>query len=254
MHKKNLILNFILFINSNYTFSKDSMIQHLAIIMDGNRRWATHQGMAKWRGHQEGLKAIEHAINFCLGKSIKFLSLYTFSLENLKNRSKLEQDYLFDLLIDESNKILKDSKEKNVKIKFIGDKTLFPEKVLKCVQDLEKETETFTKLQVNFLFMYGSRQEIFFGIKELIKKIKSGEIEEKDITPELFESCLWTHNIPEPDLIIRTGGARRLSNFLLYQAAYSEFCFLDLYWPEINVQHLEKAYSDFGGTTRNFGV
>jgi len=102
--------------------------------------------------------------------------------------------------------------------------------------------------------MYGARQEIFFGIKELIKKIRNGEVKDEEVTPELFENCLWTHNIPEPELIIRTGGEKRLSNFLLYQAAYSEFCFFDFYWPEIKPDHFEKAYLEFGRTNRNFGL
>lgn len=221
--------------------------------MDGNRRWATERGLAKWNGHREGIKAIERAINFCIEKKIKHLSLYTFSLENLKNRSQDEQDYLFDLLVDESRNILKNAKEKCIKIKFIGDRSLFPDRICKAVDNMESETQTFDVLRVNFLFMYGARQEIFFGIKELIKKIKYGEIDEKDVTPELFENCLWTHNIPEPEMIIRTGGVKRLSNFLLYQAAYSEFYFLDVYWPEIGAEHFEKIYSEFSNTKRNFG-
>ena len=229
-------------------------MQHLAIIMDGNRRWAKKNSLLNWQGHQEGVNAIERAINFCLDKGIKFLSLYTFSIENLKNRSEMEQKFLFDLLIRESKNILKNCKEKSVRVKFIGDVSLFPENVNHAIKQLESETSKFNNLQLNFLFMYGARQEIFFGIKELLKKIRYGEIKEEDVTPELFESCLWTHNIPEPELIIRTGGARRLSNFLLYQAAYSEFCFLDLYWPEIRIEHFEKAYNDFKFTQRNFGT
>jgi undecaprenyl diphosphate synthase len=230
------------------------MLKHLAIIMDGNRRWAKQKGVARWRGHQEGAKVIEYAINFCLEMNIKFLSLYTFSLENLKNRSKQEQDFLFDLLVDEAVKILKNAKEKSIKIKFIGDKSLFPERVLAAVNNLEIETQSFDKLQVNFLFMYGARQEIFFGIQELLKKIRYGEFKAEEVTPELFEKCLWTHNIPEPEVIIRTGGVKRLSNFLLYQAAYSEFFFLDIYWPEVRMEHLQKVYTEFGDTKRNFGV
>lgn len=228
-------------------------MRHLAVIMDGNRRWAVKQGMAKWFGHKEGAKVIQYAIDFCLNKHIEFLSLYTFSMENIK-RSDEEKKYLFDLLISESKKIVNDCLKKNVRVKFIGDKSLYPQDVLEAVMQMEKITAQCTSLQVNFLLFYGSRQEIFWGIKELIKKIKTENLDDDAINNELFEQCLWTYGIPEPALIIRTGGRNRLSNFLLYQSAYSEIIFLDCLWPEITYTDFEQCLTNFETTQRNFGV
>lgn len=229
-------------------------MKHLAIVMDGNRRWAQKQGMAKWLGHKEGAKTIDYAVDFCLEKGIKFLSLYTFSLENLQKRPKIEKDYIFDLFLKEYKKIIPDCIKKGVKIKFIGDRSLYPKKILDAVLECEFQTQNFFNLQLNFLFFYGGTQEIFWGIKELIKKIKTEGLDAQSLSEEMFESCLWTHGIPEPELIIRTGGRNRISNFLLYKAAYSEIMFLDCLWPDIQKIHLQECYNQFESTQRNFGV
>ncbi len=229
------------------------MIKHLAIVMDGNRRWATQRGMAKWLGHYHGAQAVEHAINFCLGQKIKFLSLYTFSLENLK-RSEEEKNYIFSLITKEAQHRLPQFIQNNVRIKFIGDKTLFPEQILPTINEVEQATVDCDSLQVNFLFCYGGQQEIFWGIKSLLQKVQTGELKQEELTPQLFEECLWTYTIPEPEIIVRTGGKNRLSNFLLYKAAYSELFFLNEFWPEITKDHLQKILTDYQEIQRNFGA
>lgn len=229
------------------------MIKHLAVIMDGNRRWALARGMQAMLGHHEGAKAIEHAIKFCLETGIGYLSLYTFSLENFQ-RSEHEKEYLFNLMAQELEARLTSFISKDIRIKFIGDRTIFPEQVMPICRKIEQETEHCSKLVLNFLFCYGAQQEIIEGVRKLVRKVKSGELNEHDLTEKVFEQNLWSYGTPPPDLIIRTGGRQRLSNFLLYQAAYSEFCFLDCLWPDITLDHFKTVVNDFENSTRNFGV
>jgi len=229
------------------------MIKHLACIQDGNRRFAKSKGWLPWYGHREGIKATLRVVDFCLENNIRYLSLYTFSIENFR-RSFEEVKYLFSLIEDESEEMLKMSREKNIQIKFIGDRTLFPATLIPVCDRLEQETKDNTALQVNLLFCYGARQEVTSGVKEIIKKIRTGELSEDDINPEVVEQHLWLHDVPAPELIIRTGGVKRLSNFLLYQAAYSELCFLDCLWPELTTQHLHDAFANYQVQQRNFGT
>ena len=228
-------------------------MKHLACIMDGNRRWAKQHGWVPWSGHKEGVLAAQRVVDFCLAKGISFLSLYTFSVENFR-RSEQEQHYMFKMLVNESSKSLDNWIKKGVRVRFIGDLSLFPEDVQQACARLEKETAAQTKLQVNLLFGYGSRQELVFCMQQVGKKLLKGELALEDISPQILEQHLWTEGIPGPDLVIRTGGAQRLSNFLLYQVAYSELYFLECFWPEINNTHLEKAVEYFNQCKRNFGT
>ena len=230
------------------------MLQHLACIMDGNRRWAKQRGWLPWDGHRAGLNAAVRVIDYCLAKNIPYLSLYTFSLENFK-RPEQELNFLFNVLIQEMKKnLIDDFVQKGVAIRFIGDRTAFPTSVLPSCIELEEGTKGGKRLIVNLLFCYGGRQEIISAIKKLIHKVKIGEIDENAITDDLFEHYLWTEGTPAPDLIIRTGGVKRLSNFLLFQAAYSELCFIDCLWPDISDNDLNKAMETFTQCQRNFGV
>ncbi len=228
------------------------MIQHLAFIMDGNRRWAKKQGLKPFFGHSKGAQALHHVIEFCIKKSIKHVSLYTFSIENFK-RSELEVAYLFDLLIKEATNKLALFLEQGVRVRFVGDRALFPESVRSTIISLEQATVGCAQLNLNVLFCYGARQEIVGGIKKVVAHLRDGLIALEDISEDLFKRYLWTGEIPEPELIIRTGGCKRLSNFLLYQAAYSELCFLDCLWPEITQEHMQGALDNYIQTQRNFG-
>lgn len=228
-------------------------LDHLAVIMDGNRRWARQQGLFFWQGHEEGVNAARRSMEFCLEKKIPYLSLYTFSIENFK-RSAEEKSYLFALVGKMAQKSLSFFKEHMIKATFIGDRSLFPVSLMETLNAIEKETENFAALQVNFLFCYGGRQEILGGVKKIIQRIKDGDISEDNITESEFASCLWTHSIPEPDLIIRTGGEQRLSNFLLFQAAYTELYFIKSFWPEIQSTHLQEAVDSYYQKQGNYGV
>lgn len=229
------------------------MVKHLACIMDGNRRWARRKGWLPWLGHREGMNAVQRAIDYCLEKNIPYLSLYTFSLENFK-RPQDELNFLFDTLVSEAEGMAEQCKEKGVRVRFIGDRTQFPASVAPVCARIEQVTQDFTRLNVNFLFCYGSRQEIMNAVKQIALKVKSGHLAESDITDELFANNLWTSGIPDPDLIIRTGGVHRLSNFLLYQAAYAELYFLDCLWPELTKNHLDDALAFFKNCQRNYGT
>lgn len=229
------------------------MIKHLACIMDGNRRWAKRRGWFPWLGHRQGVDAVRAAVDFCLKNNIPFLSLYTFSIENFK-RSVREKSFLFNLMIRTIEKERKTLIERGIKVRFLGDRTLFPENVRCACDQLEQETASLTNLNLNLLFCYGARQEIVSGIKGVIKQVKAGLVTEDDITVDTVFDHLWTGSLPDPDLIVRTGGVRRLSNFLLYQAAYSELCFLDCLWPELTEEHLEGAVKEFEQCKRNFGT
>lgn len=230
------------------------MIKHLACIMDGNRRWAHHRSLPSMFGHKEGIKAVERTADFCLKHNIPHLSLYTFSIENLK-RSLSEKQSIFGLLVSyfTDNEIQKFI-EKDVRIAFIGDRSLFPAQIIDTCANIEKETAQGKKLTINFLFCYGARQEITDAVKKIVHAVQQGIVSPEHITDDLIVSKLWLTDIPDPELIIRTGGGQRLSNFLLYQAAYSELYFTDTLWPDFTEAHLIDALTYLNTCQRNFGV
>lgn len=228
------------------------MLKHLACIMDGNRRWAIKQGLLSSFGHKKGLEAVTTVVDFCLEKRIDYLSLYTFSIENLQ-RSLAEQQYLFEVLAQDAVQNIAIFKQKNVNIRFVGDRSLFPKSVKPVCETLEKETKACDGLYLTFLLCYGGRQEIVDATKRIAAHIKKGDLQSTDITPEVFNRFLWTAELPSPDLIIRTGGHHRLSNFLLFQGAYSELYFLDCLWPDISRKDLDMAVTYFDDCQKNFG-
>lgn len=228
-------------------------MKHLACIMDGNRRWAQKRGKLPWLGHSQGVEACQRVVEFCLIRNIPYLSLYTFSLENF-TRPLQELDYLFGMMKSQAQRFVDRACEQSVAIRFIGDRTKFPKNLVSLTEYVENETCQGSKLQLNLLFCYGGRQEITLGIRAIVRKIKEGLLAEEEIDDRVIEQHLLTYGIPEPDLIIRTGGSQRLSNFLLYQAAYAEFYFTDCLWPDITHEHLEHATAFFDNCRRNFGT
>ena len=226
-------------------------MQHLAIIMDGNRRWAKNNGIKGIYGIKSK-ESVRTAIRFCLKNNIKHLSLYAFSLENF-NRSRTEQEILFNLLISTMTSELSGLIEQGVRVKFVGDKNFFPNHVKPIIEKAESQTKLFSKLNLNILFCYGGRQEIINATKIIAQKVKSGELEMDNIDDDIMKQSLWTEGTPDPDLVVRTGKTFRISSFLTYQSVYSEFAFLDCYWPEITEDHLNQCVSGFLDTKRNFG-
>lgn len=232
----------------------NNSISHLAIIMDGNRRWAKKNKLSFGTGYAEGgFGAVKRAIEFCLSRGIKHLSLYAFSLENFK-RPQEEQDFLFDTIVNQGQKNIPYLQKHDVQVKFVGDRSVFPQRVIPTCELVERETEQCSSIFVNLLFCYGGRQEIVSGVKNLLKQVRDGVLTEDAITEQALQDCLWTARTPDPELIIRTSGVQRLSNFLLFQSAYSEFCFLDCLWPEITEKDLATAVDSYTGVRRNFGL
>lgn len=231
----------------------EAPITHLACIMDGNRRWAQQHGLKKIEGHKAGIEAAKKTIEFCLQKKIKYLSLYTFSTENF-NRAQDEVQGIFELMAHEAHKGVDEFKKHDIRVRFIGDRALFPAQLVPLLEQFETETAHCHTLHVSFLFCYGAQQEIAAAAKNIARKVKAGEIGEDDITPELVSKHLWTHEIPPPDVIVRTGYVSRLSNFLLFQAAYAELFMLDCFWPDITTQKLQDVYDQYLNRHRRFGT
>lgn len=228
------------------------MISHIACVMDGNRRWARSRGMPAFMGHREGAKAIEKIAKYCLDNAIKHLSLYTFSIENL-GRSEEEKSFLFNLLVEQAEAQLSKFLEYGIKVHFVGDRSLFLPQVKEACERLEQKTAGQDKLILNFLFCYGGQQEILAACKKAIQAVKNGDLKENDLTVEWIMKNLWSSHNPPPEMIIRTGGKHRLSNFLLYQSAYSELFFTDTYWPDFSPEELDKMVKEYGKIKRNFG-
>ena len=218
-------------------------IKHMAIIMDGNGRWGLKHKNSRNLGHKEGLKTVEMVMRYCLKKKIKFLTLYAFSTENWKRPLK-ERSYLFRLLeIYLTEKLEKLNNEK-IKIKILGEKKFY-NKLNKLLDFAEKKTIRNTKLQINLALNYGSKKEIVYAFNKLKKRSK---ISENDINNNLY-----TKNIPDPEILIRTGNTQRLSNFLLWQAAYTEIFFEKKLWPDFKDEDLNKIVKKFSNIKRNFG-
>ena len=218
-------------------------IKHMAIIMDGNGRWGLKHKNSRNLGHKEGLKTVEMVIKYCIKKKIKFLTLYAFSTENWIRPLK-ERSYLFRLLeIYLTEKLEKLNNEK-IKIKILGEKRFY-NKLNKLLDFAEKKTIRNTKLQINLALNYGSKKEILYAFNKLKKKRK---ISENDI-----DNSLYTKNIPDPEILIRTGNTQRLSNFLLWQSAYTEIFFEKKLWPDFKRDDLNKIMKRFSNIKRNFG-
>ena len=229
-------------------------IQHLGIIMDGNRRWAKRNGFKPWIGHKKGVDPVKMTLEYCLEHKIPHLTLYTFSLENF-NRPQQELDYLFNILAKEiSQKELQDIFERGIRVRFIGDRARFPAQLIDTINDIEEKTANNTALTLNLLFCYGGQQEIVVAAQRLARRCRDGEIDPQDITPQVFQEQLWLGDGPSPDLIIRTAGDQRLSNFLTWASAYSELAFLPCFWPDLTEKLLHETISNFYTRKRTFGT
>ena len=219
-------------------------LNHVAIIMDGNGRWGLKYKKSRNEGHKAGLKSLEEIINETIKKNIKYLTLYAFSTENWK-RPKKEINYLFNLLENFLQNKIEDLNKKNIKLKIIGVKN-FSSKLNNLLISCERKTNKNNKLQINLALNYGSKYELMNAFKKLSKINKS--INEKN-----FQKCLQTANIPDPDILIRTGNTQRLSNFLLWQLAYSEIFFIKKLWPDFNIRDYNNIIRKFKSIKRNFG-
>jgi len=228
------------------------MLKHIALIMDGNRRWAKSRGLPAVLGHREGVKAVERVTQYCLERQIPYLTLYAFSLENFK-RSDEEKNCLFELVSSGVRSYAKKFMEHGIQVNFIGDREKFPEHVRVSCEETERLTAHNDRIRVNILFCYGGQQEIVTAVKSCINQVQAGVLNPDDLTPARFEQELWSGKFPAPELIIRTGGMPRLSNFLLFQAAYSELFFTDTFWPALSNEELDIIINEYLLVKRNLG-
>ena len=219
-------------------------LKHVAIIMDGNGRWGLKNKNSRNAGHQRGLKTVEKIINASIKHNIPYLTLYTFSTENWK-RPKKEIKYLFNLLENFLQKKINEINDHNIKIKIIGEKK-FSKKLNKLLRYCENKTKNNNVLQINLALNYGSKNELINAFRKLLKN--NEQINEKKLS-----KYLYTYSIPDPDLLIRTGNTNRLSNFLLWQIAYSEIFFVKKLWPDFNENDFQKIINSYKKTKRNFG-
>ena len=226
--------------------------QHIAIIMDGNRRWAREKGKIASEGHKIGAANLENLAKFCNKIGVKYLTVYAFSTENWK-RSEQEVSALMILLKNYLKRFSKSANEDNIKIKILGNVDILEEGLKKSINDTVDRTKNCTGLTLNIAFNYGGRDEITNAMKKIATKVQNNEIKIEDIDENLIAQNLYTENQPDPDLLIRPGGELRTSNFLPWQLVYSEFYFTDKYWPDFGEKDLLDAIETFNKRNRKFG-
>lgn len=230
----------------------NNMPAHVAIIMDGNGRWARRRAMPRFLGHRQGVKALKTAVRYASNQGIKILTVYAFSTENWQ-RPKEEVNFLLDLMNKTFVQEIDELHKENVKIVLIGDRDSLSFEILKVWNNAEERTAQNSGLTLNVAFNYGSRQELVQASKTIAAKVAKGELNISEITTDTVSNELYTRHCPDPDLIIRTGGELRLSNFLLWQAAYSEIYVSDVLWPDFNEEHFSKALQEYSQRERRFG-
>ena len=231
---------------------RSALPRHIGLIMDGNGRWAAAKGKARSYGHRAGVSALRSIISHCGDLGIEYVTVYAFSTENFK-RSSDEVGTLMALLSDFLTNDLDFKIGKNVRLRAIGETERFSAMLAKQIRRAEERSKDCTKMTLNIALAYGSRAELVRAARILAQKAVSGEIKPEDITQEMLAEQLYTGGEPDPDLIIRTSGEMRLSNFMLYQAAYSELYFTPVLWPDFTPEELDKAIEDYRGRTRRFG-
>ncbi len=227
--------------------------KHIAIIMDGNGRWASKRALPRVFGHKAGMEALREVVKACSDMGVKILTVYAFSTENW-NRPTDEVSYLMNLLIEYMRKEINELNKNKVKIKILGDISGLPKVTREEVQKAASLTENNEGIQFNIALNYGSRAEIINACKKIAEEFKEGKISSEDITEDLISEYLFTKGDIDPDLIIRTSGEKRLSNFLLWQSAYSELVFIEEMWPDFNKKHLENAILEYQSRDRRFGL
>jgi undecaprenyl diphosphate synthase len=231
---------------------EDNIPSHVAIIMDGNGRWAKQRALPRIAGHHEGMKTVKTIVKESNRIGIKVLTLYAFSTENWK-RPREEVDFLMKLPGEFLNTFLPDLIKENVQVRIMGKKELLPFHTIKAVDQAIEKTKDNDGMVLNFALNYGSRDEITEAMKSIAAEVKKGTIDPSEIDESTIETKLMTNGLGDPDLLIRTSGEVRLSNFMLWQLAYSEFWFTDVYWPDFSEDHLQQAVSQFAKRGRRYG-
>lgn len=230
--------------------------EHIAIILDGNRRWASDKILNPWLGHEKGAEKVEELLDWCLKLGVKSVTLYAFSTENFRRTSdevgeimRIAEERFRKLLTDE--RIFRD----RVRVKVIGRVNLLPESLQQLIKNVEESTGSYDEHFLNFAFAYGGRAEIVDAARKIAEEVHEGKLDPEKVDEKTFEQYLYTSHMPQqdPDLVIRTSGEERLSGFLLWQSAYSELCFLDVYWPDFRMIDLLRAVRTFQNRKRRYG-
>jgi len=234
------------------SINKENLPKHLAIIMDGNGRWAKQKGLLRTLGHESGTKSVKVTVETCAKLGIENLTLYAFSTENW-NRPKLEVDTLMKLLVGSLRKELKTLQENNIRLNSIGNLSKMPKSILKELNEVIEKTKNNTRMTLTLALSYGSREELLNVVKNISNKVKNNIISIDTIDESIINQHLYTHNLPDVDLLIRTSGEHRISNFLLWQIAYAELYFTDVLWPDFKENDLYEAIISYQKRERRFG-
>jgi len=230
----------------------EKLPRHLAIIMDGNGRWAKKNGFLRTIGHENGAKTVRNVVETCTELGIEYLTLYAFSTENW-NRPKIEVEMLMKLLVKSLKKELNTFVNNNIKLNIIGNFNKLPSSVQKELTEVLEKTKHNSKLTLTLALSYGAREELVLATKQLAEKVKNNIISIEDIDESIINNHLYTNNLPDVDLVIRTSGEQRISNFLLWQIAYAELYFTDVLWPDFKTEHLMEALKNYQDRERRFG-
>ena len=230
----------------------DKKLKHIAIIMDGNGRWASKQGLPRSAGHKKGAETLQEIAKAVADMGIECMTVYAFSTENWK-RDKAEVDYLMNLLRQYLKSELKEIKDRGARIKVIGERDMLAPDIIEQINNLEKETLNNDKFTFCIALSYGSRAEILSAVRRTSSLVAKGDLHLDDIDENMFSNMLYTSGIPDPDIVIRTSGEQRISNYLLWQLAYSELFFTKTLWPDFTVNELKEIINDFNSWERRYG-
>lgn len=233
----------------------DVLPEHVAFIMDGNGRWAQNRGLKRSEGHKAGAKVFKEIGEYCADVGIKYMTFYAFSTENW-NRPKTEVLALMNLFkeyLRDGDKRLGENRVRQMRLRFIGERSGLPTDLLKLIEKAERETGEYSKVTVNIALNYGGRAEIVHAARSLCEKAVNGEIKPNDIDEKMFSEFIYTAGQPDPDIIVRPSGEQRLSNFLTWQSAYSEFWYSDVLWPDFSKEDVNKMLGDYQNRHRRFG-
>lgn len=233
------------------TYAERALPEHIAIIMDGNGRWAKKRSLPRSAGHAAGSKNFKEIARYCNKIGLHYLTVYAFSTENWK-RPKEEVDNIMGILRDYL-KDAKNFKDENIMVKFIGNIDAMPEDIIYLIRDAEENSKDATGLKLNIALNYGGRDEIVHAVRKIAQEVKENKISPNEIDENSVSKMLYTAGQPDPDIIIRPSGEYRLSNYLIWQSAYSEFWFSDILWPDFKPKHLEQAIDDYNHRNRRFG-
>lgn len=237
-------------LKKNIEIDVNNIPKHIAIIMDGNGRWAKKRGLSRTMGHREGSRTLKKIVEACYKLGVRYLTVYAFSTENW-SRPKEEVDDLMKLLLEYLKNAERELKGKNVRIRVIGERRNLPEEIVNEIERVQKNTEHIEGLDFIIALNYGGRQELVDAVSHIVEDVRAGLISE--VNEDIISQRLYTSGIPDPDLLIRTSGEMRISNFLIWQCCYTEFYFCDVLWPDFSEEHLIEAIISYQGRQRRFG-